>query len=100
MIFTASRIDAQEAAEIGLVDEIVSSERCLSRSLELAHTIASRGPLAVRLAKDAIDSGLDKSLAEGMSHEERCYGVTIGSDDRREGLMAFREKRPAIFKGS
>jgi methylglutaconyl-CoA hydratase len=99
LIFSASRIGTARAAEIGLVNVMVPAGQALQKSVTLAASIAAQGPLAVRLAKEAIDLGLEVSLEEGMKHEGRCYGLTIGSQDRLEGLAAFQEKRPPRFVG-
>ncbi|HJO26832.1 MAG: enoyl-CoA hydratase [Planctomycetes bacterium] len=114
LILTARRVDAVEALDIGLVNRIATSTdgpddtsdgNQVRRTLDecarnLAATIAQNGPIAVRAAKEAIDSGGEVSLAQGLDHESRCYASTLETQDRVEALAAFAEKRLPRFKGS
>ncbi len=99
MIFSGDMIDAAEAYRIGLADEVYPPEELMDKAMELAKLIASRGPVAVSLAKESINHGLDVSLKAGCDFEKNSFGVVYGSSDAREGLNAFLEKRPAKFKG-
>ena len=99
MIFTGRRIDAAEAERIGLVTEVSSQERLLSRCRETAEAIAENGPVAVEQAKFAINRGMETDIATGLSIESAAYWVTIPTEDRLEGLRAFKEKRKPNYKG-
>jgi enoyl-CoA hydratase/carnithine racemase len=99
LIFTAQRIDAATALSIGLANRVVPHESLLDEARALAATIAKNGPVAVRVAKNAIDRGLEMDLASGLVFESTCYEITIPTEDRREGLAAFREKRKPEYKG-
>jgi enoyl-CoA hydratase/carnithine racemase len=99
MIFTGRRIDAAEAEQIGLVTEVCSQERLLSRCRETAEAIAENGPVAVEQAKFAINRGMETDIATGLSIESAAYWVTIPTEDRLEGLRAFKEKRKPNYMG-
>ncbi len=98
-IFTAALFTAAEALADGVVDVVAPVARLDQEALELAGTIAANGPVAVRLAKRAIDGGMDLSLDEGLALEWQCYEGVIGTSDREEALQAFAEKRPPRFTG-
>ncbi|MGO4887520.1 enoyl-CoA hydratase [Anaerobacillus sp. MEB173] len=99
MIFTAKRIDAKEAEQIGLVEHVVSQESLMDKAMEIAKQIVRNGPVAVAQAKLAIDKGYDVDLNTGLAIEQNAYEVTIPTKDRMEGLQAFKEKRSPVFKG-
>ncbi|MCY8234984.1 enoyl-CoA hydratase [Priestia endophytica] len=99
LIFTARRIDAAEALEIGLVEYTASSNHLIKKALEIAGQIARNGPIAVAQAKFAIDKGYDVDMNTGLAIEQSAYEVTIPSKDRLEGLQAFKEKRTPIYVG-
>lgn len=99
LIFTARRIDASEALEIGLVEYMTSSKRLIDKALEIAGQIVRNGPIAVSQAKFAIEKGYDVDLNTGLSIEQNAYEVTIPTKDRLEGLQAFKEKRAPIYIG-
>lgn len=99
LIFSARRIDADEAFAIGLVEFVVGQEELLDRARLLAKAIAKNGPLAVRQAKRAIQSGFGLPLEQGLAKEYEAYQVVLASQDRLEGLQAFREKRPPVYQG-
>jgi enoyl-CoA hydratase/carnithine racemase len=98
-ITTARLFSAQEALQRGAVNYVVSSSQLMNTALEIAHEIAKNGPLAVRNAKRAIRAGLDMSLRDGLELESECYQNIIPTQDRREGLQAFREKREPKYRG-
>ncbi len=98
-IFTARLFGAEEALDDGVADEVVASGELDARALALAEEIAANGPVALRLAKRAIDGGHDLSLREGLRLEWECYQGVLGTEDRLEALRAFAEKRPPRFKG-
>lgn len=99
LIFTARRIDAAEALEIGLVEYTVPADFLLEKALEIAGQIVKNGPIAVAQAKFAIDKGYDVDLNTGLAIEQNAYEVTIPTKDRLEGLQAFKEKRPPVYIG-
>ena len=99
LILSARRFGADEAQQWGLVNEVFAAEQLLDATLQIASSIAANAPLAVRQAKQAIHGGLQMSLADGLAFEIEAYNHTVPTDDRREGIKAFNEKRSADFKG-
>ncbi len=99
MIYTARRIDAQEALRIGLVNKVCAPERLLDECKAMAALICESAPIAIQQAKYAINYGLETDLHTGLAIESNAYWVTIPTEDRKEGLAAFREKRKPVFKG-
>ncbi|UJR15183.1 hypothetical protein I4U23_002144 [Adineta vaga] len=103
LIYTGRVLDGQQAYDIRLVNEVVKQNEQLNaaykRSLEIAREIAQQGPLAVRMAKQAINKGIEVDLQTGLDVEEGCYDTVLTSEDRIEGLKAFQEKRKPVYKG-
>ncbi len=99
LIFSARRIPAAEALELGLVNHVVPRAGLLAKATELAREIMKNSPFAVRQAKWAIDRGSDLPFEEGLEREHEAYLRAIGSEDRREGIAAFNERRPPRFSG-
>jgi enoyl-CoA hydratase/carnithine racemase len=99
LIFTARRIDAKTALEIGLVNRVVEPEELMAAALELAREIAKNGPIGVAQAKFAINCGMEASLGVALPLESKAYEATIPTKDRLEALAAFAEKRKPVFKG-
>ncbi|GAE25864.1 methylglutaconyl-CoA hydratase [Halalkalibacter wakoensis JCM 9140] len=99
LIFTASRIDGLEAKQIGLIEHVEKQKDVVERAFQLARQIASNGPIAVRQAKFAIDSGIEVDLQTGLTIERNAYENVISTEDRKEGLLAFQEKRKPLYKG-
>ncbi|MBI4495877.1 MAG: enoyl-CoA hydratase/isomerase family protein [Deltaproteobacteria bacterium] len=99
IIFADERIGAQEALRIGLVERVVPKGQALEESKKLLKKILTKGPVAIRMAKQAIHLGLKMSLADGLEMERRCQAVCFGTEDKDEGARAFLEKRPPSFKG-
>lgn len=99
MVLNDRRLSAEEAARFGLVNRVVPVERYLDEALELAGQIATRAPLAVRLAKEAVNKALETSLAEGVAYERRIFYLLFATEDQKEGMQAFIEKRPPQWKG-
>ena len=99
MVFTARRLTADEAHDLGVVDEVVAAGSARARALELAGTIASHSPVGVRNAKKAMRLGFDTDLAAGLDVEDECWRATAFSGDRAEGVAAFAEKRRPVWPG-
>jgi enoyl-CoA hydratase/carnithine racemase len=99
LIFTGRRVDAQEALQIGFVNQICEQESLLDECLKMAAMICEAGPIAIEQAKYAINYGLETDLHTGLGIESNAYWVTIPTEDRLEGLAAFQEKRKPVYKG-
>lgn len=99
MILTGRFMSAREACAMGLVTRVVPNELFLDEAVALARTIASKAPLAVRLAKEAVLKAHESSLSEGLDFERKCFYMLFATDDQKEGMRAFQEKRPPKFEG-
>lgn len=99
LIFTGRRVDAKEALQIGLVNQICKPEELLDHCLRMAAMICETGPIAIEQAKYAINYGLETDIHTGLGIESNAYWVTIPTEDRLEGLAAFQEKRKPVYKG-
>lgn len=99
LIFTAQPITTEEALQIGLVEKVVHRGDLMTTTLEIARIISRNGPIALLQAKRAINQGIQTDLKAGLAIEKACYQQTIHTEDRIEGLQAFKEKRLAIYKG-
>ncbi|MDF1543696.1 MAG: enoyl-CoA hydratase-related protein [bacterium] len=99
LIFTGDMVSAVEAHRIGLVDEIYPPAELMDKAMEMAKTIASKGPLAIAAAKECINRGLDMDLAHGCDFEKVQFGSLCGTGDKNEGMEAFLEKRKPTFSG-
>lgn len=99
IIFTGDIFDAQEALRIGLVQKVVAPEELMETAKAMAKRIMKNGPYAVRLCKDAINMGLDIDLASGQEYEATLFAVTCATDDKKEGMSAFVDKRKPSFSG-
>jgi len=98
IIFTADLISAAEAEKIGLVNRVVSAETLMDTAMDMAKKIASRAQLAVRYSKMAIDKGLESDVETAAAFENQVFGLCFATEDQKEGMTAFSEKRPAAFK--
>jgi len=99
LLFTGEVIPADRALALGLFDEVVAPEQLMARCLEIAATIAAKGPIAVSCCKQAVNVGADLPLAQGLDREAELFGQAFATADQKEGMAAFIEKRPAIFRG-
>jgi enoyl-CoA hydratase len=99
IIFTGEMIDAKTALDIGLVNAVVPRDQLLAHCKSVAMKIASRGPLAVARAKRLVERGYDMPLRAANRQEAETFALLFDTDDRREGMRAFVEKRPAKFTG-
>lgn len=98
MIYTAMVIDAAEAYRIGLVNRVVKTKSLMVEAQALARKITEKSPLAVKMAKFAINKGMQMDLNSGLDYEAQCVTVLHSTEDRKEALKAFAEKRKPIFK--
>ena len=98
-ILTGEPLRAVEAERIGLVNRVVPSGAQLDEALRLANLIAGRPPLAVRLAKEAVNHAMEVGLSAGLEFERKLFYLLFASEDKAEGMRAFLEKRPARFSG-
>lgn len=99
LIMSGELIDAREAHRIGLVNRVAPEGQAVSEAEKLARTILSRGPVAVGLAIEAVNKGLDMPLEEGQFLEATLFGLVVTTEDFKEGTRAFLEKRKAAFQG-
>ncbi len=99
LIFSGRRIDAAEAKEIGLVNRVVGEGEALNTARELSAEIAANGPVAVRHAKTAANRSLDVDLISGLEYEADQFALLFATEDAREGMGAFMEKRKPQFEG-
>ncbi|MCK4494969.1 MAG: enoyl-CoA hydratase/isomerase family protein [Candidatus Aminicenantes bacterium] len=99
MILTGDFIDAEEAYRIGLVNKIFPHEELMEKAMELAKKIASRPPLAVRYAKETVNRSLEGSTVSGFALESFLHALSCTTEDKKEGVSAFLEKRKGKFKG-
>lgn len=99
MVLTGDILDADEATRIGLVDLLVDDDALRDRTLEMARRIAGYSPVALRLAKDALRSAMEAPLSTGVRLERELFVTAFASEDRREGVNAFLEKRTPEFRG-
>ena len=95
----AKGVTAAEAHRWGLVNRVVPAGQALAAAFELAREIAANGPIACRYALEAIRRGVEMPLAEGLAYEATLFGLCAATDDMREGMNAFLEKRAAKFTG-
>jgi enoyl-CoA hydratase len=99
LILTGRRVPAAEALALGLVTRVHPAATLRAEALAFARELASKAPIAVRYALDAVRAGLEVPLAEALEHEAALFGLTAATEDMREGTRAFLEKRAAAFTG-
>lgn len=92
-------LTAQEALHHGLVNRVVPAELYLEEAIKLASEIAARAPVAIRLAKEAVNAVFEMSLQTGLAHERRLFYMLFSTQDQKEGMDAFINKRPAHWQG-
>lgn len=99
MILTGEVVDAEEAYRIGLVTKVVTHQELMPVTMDMAREMASKGPVALRYAKEAIHKGMDLTLEQGLRLEADLYFLLHTTKDRTEGITAFQEKRTPDFEG-
>ncbi len=99
MVLNDRRLSAEEAARFGLVNRVASVETYLEEAVQLAAEIAARAPIAVRLAKDAVNMALETGLSVGLAYERNHFYALFATEDQKEGMAAFLEKRKPSWKG-
>jgi len=100
LLLTGDMIDAQEAYRIGLANAVVPAAELLPTCERMLRTMLAQGPLAVALTIDAVNRGLDMSLDDGLALEASAFGLLSATEDMKEGMRAFLEKRSAAFRGA
>lgn len=98
LIYTAQAIVADEAYRIGLVNKVVEPEELMDAAMNMARTIAKNAPVAVRFSKEAINRGMQTDLDTAIAIENNLFGLCFSTEDQKEGMKAFFEKRPAEWK--
>jgi enoyl-CoA hydratase len=99
MILTGEPITAREAERAGLVARVTQDELTVTDALALAAKIATKSPVALRLAKEAVNAAYEMGLTDALAHERRLFYLLFASEDQKEGMAAFLEKREPDFKG-
>lgn len=99
LLFTGETIDAQEAYRIGLVNKVVPSGALMDESTKIAKKMAQNSPLALKYTKMAVNYGVNMDIQSAITHELRCASMLFSTEDQKEGLNAFTEKRKPVFKG-
>jgi len=98
LILTGEMIDAREALRIGLVNRVVAQGELLDESRQLARKIAAKGLVALQLCKEAVGNGLEMDLTKACAYEAELFAYSFSTVDQKEGMGAFLEKRPAVFR--
>jgi len=99
LIFTGRVITAQEAFDMGLINKVVADDQLMAQVEELASRILSAGPVGIRLAKVCINRGLTMDIETGLDFEAEAFGLCFGTEDQKEGMTAFLEKRTPTYRG-
>nr|WP_206155306.1 short-chain-enoyl-CoA hydratase [Caldanaerobacter subterraneus] len=99
LIYTGDMIDAEEALRIGLISKVVEQDKLLEEAYGIAKKIMSKGLVAVSLAKEAINKSLEVDIDSGMEYEANAFALCFGTQDQKEGMAAFLEKRAPKFEG-
>lgn len=99
LILSGGMIDAAEALRIGLVEMVFSAEELKAKTMELANEIAAKSPLTLKVAKEALRASDKLAIEEGLAYERDLFCLCFSTEDKKEGVAAFLEKRPAVWKG-
>ena len=98
LIFSGKMIRADEAKAIGLADEVFAPEELMEKAMEIAKSFEKNAPIAVKYAKACIDRGLQMDIDDGIAVENELFAMCFATEDQKEGMGAFLEKRPAVFQ--
>ncbi len=99
MLFTGRPVTAQRAWEIGLVNAVLPVEELMTEAIKIARLLGSKPGFALDLIKQAVKTGMNTDLASGLDYESRCFEMLFSTQDQKEGISAFMEKRKPEFKG-
>ncbi|HRW10302.1 MAG TPA: enoyl-CoA hydratase-related protein [Caldilineaceae bacterium] len=99
MVLSGRRLSAQEALDFGLVSRVAPDDDLMTLALEVATAIADKSPVALRLAKEAVNAAFETTLAEGIRLERRFFTMLFATEDQKEGMAAFVEKRKPVWRG-
>ncbi|MEO6578781.1 MAG: enoyl-CoA hydratase-related protein, partial [Candidatus Limnocylindria bacterium] len=99
MVLTGEPITAAEAERAGLVARVTQDELVVEDALALAAKMATKSPIALRVAKEAVNAAFEMSLTDALAHERRLFYLLFASEDQKEGMAAFLEKREPDFRG-
>ena len=100
LLLTGDMIGAEEACRIGLVNRVVAQDQLIDECMTVMQKISTKGPLAIQLCKEVVRSGMEMDLARACRYEADLFGVCFASDDQKEGMQAFLEKRKPVFNKS
>ncbi len=100
LLLTGDMIGAEEACRIGLVNRVVAQDQLIDECMTVMQKISSKGPLAVKLCKEVVRSGMEMDIARACRYEADLFGVCFAGEDQKEGMQAFLEKRKPVFKNS
>jgi enoyl-CoA hydratase len=99
VMLSGAPVTARRAYELGLVNKVVPAEMTILLAQRMARQLAEKPPLAVRMAKEAVLQAFESPLAEGLAAERKSFYFLFATEDQKEGMRAFLEKRKGIFKG-
>ncbi|MBS4026947.1 MAG: short-chain-enoyl-CoA hydratase [Clostridia bacterium] len=99
LLYTGDIIDANEAYRIGLVNKVVEPEKLMDTAKELAGKFVNKSPVILQLLKEAVNEGMEMELSQALAHEADIFGLCFSTEDQKEGMNAFLNKRRAQFKG-
>ncbi|SHI09311.1 enoyl-CoA hydratase/isomerase family protein [Desulfosporosinus lacus] len=99
LIFSGDFIKADEALRLGLVNKVVPADQLVAETKKMAKRFAARGAVALRLAKSSVNEGLRMDLEAGLEYEHKCFSLLFATEDQKEGMNAFLEKRQVKFQG-
>jgi enoyl-CoA hydratase len=99
LLYTGDSIDAQEAYRIGLVNKLVPVESLMDEAKKMALKLLRQPGFALKIIKMAVNDGINMDLRSALAYEARCFEIFFSTEDQKEGMRAFMEKRKPIFKG-
>ena len=99
IVLTGRMLSAEEALRMGLISRVVPKEHCFAEALRVCEDLCRRPPLALKFAKEAVLKSYETTLAEGLEYERKLFYMLFATDDQKEGMRAFVEKRPPVFAG-